>query len=147
MMTNITESLARLQSFAEAYTAAWCNQNAARVAAFYAEDGSLSVNDAPPAVGRAAITAVAQSFMTAFPDMQVWLDELRVEDDHVVYAWTLTGTNTGPGGTGRAVRISGCEVWQLGAGGLIAQSRGSFDAEEYRRQLESDNEVTGSSWT
>jgi steroid delta-isomerase-like uncharacterized protein len=146
MMTNITESLARLQSFAEAYTAAWCSQNAASVAAFYAEDGSLSVNDAPPAVGRAAITAVAQSFMTAFPDMQVWLDELRVEDDHVVYAWTLTGTNTGPGGTGRAVRISGCEVWQLSADGLIAQSRGSFDAEEYRRQLESDNEVTGSSW-
>jgi steroid delta-isomerase-like uncharacterized protein len=146
-MTNTTENLARLQSFAESYTAAWCSQKAALVASFYAEDGSLSVNDAPPAVGRAAITAVAQSFMTTFPDMQVWLDELRVKDDHVVYAWTLTGTNTGPGGTGRAVRISGCEVWQLSADGLIAQSRGSFDAEEYRRQFESDNEVTGSSWT
>jgi hypothetical protein len=24
--------------------------------------------------------------MTAFPDMKVWLDELRVEDEHVIYA-------------------------------------------------------------
>ncbi|HET9530762.1 MAG TPA: nuclear transport factor 2 family protein [Blastocatellia bacterium] len=138
-MTDSGETLARLHSFAEAYTAAWCSQDAARVASFYAEDGSLSVNNASPAVGRAAITEVAQAFMTAFPDMQVFLDELRLEDEGVVYHWTLTGTNTGPGGTGRAVRISGCEVWQMGAGGLIATSRGRFDAEEYRRQLETGN--------
>jgi hypothetical protein len=38
---------------------------------------------------------------------------------------------------GRAVRISGGrEVWQLGADGLNATSRGSFDAEGCRRQLE-----------
>jgi hypothetical protein len=48
---------------------------------------------------------------------------------------TLTGTNTGPGGTGRAVRISGFEVWQIGEGGLIAKSEGHFDEVEYRRQL------------
>jgi steroid delta-isomerase-like uncharacterized protein len=133
---NTAEVSARLQRFAEAYTAAWCSQDAARVASFYAEDGSLSVNGATPAAGRAAITAVAQGFMTAFPDMQVLLDGVRVEDDHAIYHWTLTGTNTGPGGTGRAVRISGCEVWRMGADGLIASSQGRFDAEEYRRQLE-----------
>jgi steroid delta-isomerase-like uncharacterized protein len=138
-MTNSANDLARLQSFAEAYTAAWCSQDAARVASFYAEDGSLSVNDAAPAVGREAITAVAQEFMTAFPDMKVFLDELRMEDNGATYHWTLTGTNTGPGGTGRAVRISGYEVWQIGADGLIARSRGNFDSEDYRRQLEGGN--------
>ena len=50
--------------FAERYTAAWCSQDAASVAAFYSVDGSLSVNDGTPAVGRSAITEVAQSFMT-----------------------------------------------------------------------------------
>ena len=74
--------------------------------------------------------------MTAFPDMQVFLDELRMEDEGAIYQWTLTGTNTGPSGTGRAVRISGYEVWQIGADGLIAKSRGHFDAEDYRRPLE-----------
>ena len=141
-MTNSAEHIARLQSFAEAYTAAWCSQDAVRVASFYAEDGSLSVNGAAPAVGRKAITAVAQGFMFAFPDMQVFMDELRLEDDRAIYHWTLTGTNTGPGGTGRAVRISGHELWQIGAGGLIATSCGNFDAEDYRRQLEASNQGT-----
>ena len=135
-MTNSAEEPARLRSFADAYTAAWCSRDAARVASFYAEDGSLSVNDAPPAVGREAITAVAQGFMTAFPNLRVFLDGLHLEGDRAVYHWTLTGANTGPGGTGREVRISGREVWRIGADGLIAESRGSFDAEDYRRQLE-----------
>jgi steroid delta-isomerase-like uncharacterized protein len=135
-MTNSVMDSARLRSFAGAYTAAWCSQDAARVASFYAEDGSLSVNGAAPAVGREAIAAVAQGFMSAFPDMQVFMDELSLEDDRAIYHWTLTGTNTGPGGTGRAVRIRGYEVWQIGSDGLIARSRGNFDAEDYRRQLE-----------
>ena len=135
-MKNSEENSARWQKFAEAYTGAWCSQDAARVASFYAEDGPLTVNDAAPAIGREAITALAQEFMTAFPDMQVLMDELRLEDKGAVYRWTLTGTNTGPGGTGRAVRISGYEVWRIGADGLIARSRGHFDAEDYRRQLE-----------
>jgi len=130
------EPVQAIRSLAEAYTAAWCRQNAASVASFYAEDGSLSVNDAAPAVGRAAITEVAQGFMTAFPDLQVFLDELRLEGDHTIYHWTLTGTNTGPGGTGHRVRISGFEVWQIGLDGLIAESRGHFDALAYQRQLE-----------
>lgn len=128
-----------VRSFAEAYTAAWCGGEPERVASFFAEDGSLSVNDAPPAKGREAITAIARGFMNDFPDLQVFLDELQPEDGRTTYHWTLTGTNTGPGGTGRAVRISGREVWRFGADELIAESRGSFDAEDYRRQLEASD--------
>jgi steroid delta-isomerase-like uncharacterized protein len=124
-----------IRSLAEAYTAAWCSQNAASVAACYEEDGSLSVNEDAPAVGRKAIAGVAQGFMTDFPDMQVTMDDLRLQEGEAIYHWTLTGTNTGPGGTGRAVRISGFEVWQIGASGLIANSRGRFDSVDYRRQL------------
>jgi predicted ester cyclase len=87
-------------------------------------------------VGRVAIATVAQGFMTAFPDMRVSLDELLFQDERVIYHWTLSGTNTGPDGTGRAVRLSGFEVWQMGADGLIANSRGRFDSADYRRQLE-----------
>jgi ketosteroid isomerase-like protein len=102
-----------MRSFAEAYTAAWCSQDASSVAALFEENGSLKVNEDAPAVGRKAIKAVAQGFMTAFPDMQVFMDDLRLQDDGAIYHWTLTGTNTGPGGTGRAVRISGFEVCRL----------------------------------
>ena len=125
----------QLLDFAEHYTAAWCSQDAASVAAFYSADGSLTVNDSAPAVGR-AITEVAQSFMTAFPDMRVVMDEVLVQGDRAEYHWTLIGTNTGPGGTGHRVRISGFELWQIGADGLIASSQGHFDSSEYLRQLE-----------
>jgi predicted ester cyclase len=125
----------KLREFAVRYTAAWCSQDAASVAAFYSADGSLSVNDSAPAVGRSAITAVAQSFMTAFPDMRVVMDEVLVRDDRAEYRWTLSGTNTGPGGTGHRVRLSGFELWQIGADGLIASSQGHFDISEYQRQL------------
>jgi hypothetical protein len=59
---------AQLRDFAKRYTAAWCSREAASVAAFFAPNGSLSVNGAP-AAGRGAITEVAQGFMTRF---QIW---------------------------------------------------------------------------
>jgi uncharacterized protein (TIGR02246 family) len=125
----------QLRAFAERYTAAWCSQNAASVAEFFAENGSLAINGGPPSVGRLAITAAAQEFMTAFPDMLVTMDAIVIDGPTAVYRWTLTGTNTGPEGTGQPVRISGYEEWTLGGDGLIARSKGHFDEAEYQRQL------------
>ncbi len=124
----------RLNEFGARYTAAWCSQKAASVAAFFSDQGSLKVNDGSPAVGRAAITAVAQGFMTGFPDLVVSMDRVTVDGTQVAYHWTLTGTNTGPGGTGKFVRISGFEQWRFGPDGLIAESKGHFDAADYQRQ-------------
>ena len=75
--------------------------------------------------------------MTAFPDMVVTMDGLSVDGKRAVYRWTLTGRNTGPGGSGRSVRISGYEEWTIGEDGLIARSEGHFDEAEYERQLAS----------
>jgi len=125
-----------LRDLATRYTAAWCGGDPAAVAAFFAEDGSLKVNEADAAVGRDAITEVARGFMTAFPDMVVQMDSLRVTDGAVEYHWTFIGTNTGPEGTGNAVRFSGYEEWTVGEDGLIARSLGHFDEAEYAHQLE-----------
>jgi predicted ester cyclase len=127
---------AQLRDFAARYTAAWCSQDPTSVAGFYSCGGSLTVNNDVPAVGRNAIAEVAQSFMTAFPDMRLIRDELLMQGDRIEYHWTLIGTNTGPGGAGHRVRISGFELWQIGADGLIASSQGHFDRSEYQRQLE-----------
>ena len=124
-----------LRDFATRYTAAWCSQDAARVASFFAENGSLKINNGDPSVGRAAITAAAQEFMTAFPDMIVEMDDVTADAGGAVYRWTLTGTNTGPGGTGKTVRISGYEEWTIGPDGLILKSLGHFDEADYHRQL------------
>jgi predicted ester cyclase len=128
-------TLAELTKFAKRYAEAWCSQNSDNVAAFFAENGSLSVNDEPPAVGRAAITEVARGFMRTFPDMVVTFDKLEPQPNATAFHWTLTGTNTGPGGTGKRVRISGYELWKIDNDGLIGESKGHFDSAEYEGQL------------
>jgi uncharacterized protein (TIGR02246 family) len=149
-----------LDKFATRYAKAWCSQDPEKVAAFFAERGSISINHGPPAVGRAAIAKEAQAFMTTFPDMIVTMDKVAHDEEGTKFHWTLRGTNTGPGGTGKRVRISGYELWKIdnGAGGsratwtgkpervgeqgcesinggLIAESKGHFDSAEYERQL------------
>ena len=126
----------QLTDFATRYAAAWSSQNPAGLASFYAEDGSLTVNAGAPSVGRAAVTATAKAFMTAFPDMLVKLDQVSHDSGRVTFRWIWTGTNTGPGGTGKSVRIKGYEEWTIGANGLIKESKGHYDEAEYQRQLQ-----------
>src|SRR5262245_9968602 len=134
-LNQMEDRIQEIRRIAEAYFAAWSSQDPLQVAAFYQLVVWLSVNDDPPANGREAITDVAKGFMTAFPDMKVVLDDVVLQNADAVCHWTWTGTHTGPGGTGRPVRISGFEVWRIACNGLIASSRGHFDAVEYHRQL------------
>ena len=124
-----------LTEFATRYAAAWSSQTPDELASFYAVDGSLTVNDGDPSVGRAAIAAKAGAFMDAFPDMVVQLDSVSQEGDHATFHWVWTGTNSGPGGTGRSVHIRGYEEWTFDADGLIAKSKGHYDEAEYERQM------------
>jgi uncharacterized protein (TIGR02246 family) len=124
-----------LRDFATRHAAAWSNQDPVTFARFYAENGSLTVNDREPSVGRDAIEATARAFMTGFPDMVVELVDVRQKVSHAVFNWHWTGTNTGPGGTGNAVDLRGYEEWTLGRDGLILESRGHYDDAEYQRQL------------
>jgi hypothetical protein len=127
----------KLTEFGTRYAAAWSSRNPVSLAAFYTENGSLTVNGGAPSVGRPAITETVRGYMTAFPDMVVAMDQMSQDGNHPVFRWTWTGTNTGPGGTGKSVSIRGYEEWTMGADGLIAESKGHFDEADYRRQLQS----------
>jgi len=120
-----------LTEFAKRYAEAWCSQDPENVAAFYAKSGSISVNGRPPV----PIAEVARGFMRDFPDIMVTFDKLENAPTGTEFHWTFTGTNTGPGGTGNRVRISGHELWKIDNDGLIGESKGHFDAAEYERQL------------
>jgi nuclear transport factor 2 (NTF2) superfamily protein len=119
----------RIEELARSYTEAWCSRDPARVAAHYVPGGTIAING-----GEAAgIDEVAQGFITAFPDIEVFMDDLVLRDDGVVeYRWTFTGTSAE---TGRSVRIPGFEEWTIAGDGLIAESLGHFDQDEYDRQL------------
>ena len=119
---------AELDKFAQRYAKAWCSQNPESVAAFFAENASLTVNGGPPTPA----LEVAREFMRAFPDMTVTFDKLEACADRTAFYWTLTGTYAR---TGNHVRISGYELWTIANDGLIAESSGHFDRAEYERQL------------
>jgi uncharacterized protein (TIGR02246 family) len=115
---------------------AWSSQDPEGVASCYEETASLTINNGTPSRGRAELAATAKSYMDAFPDLTVSVDQLLVAGDSAFWVWTLTGTNTAPEGTGRPVRVSGIEVWTIGPTGLIANSIGYYDAATYERQLD-----------
>jgi nuclear transport factor 2 (NTF2) superfamily protein len=119
----------RIEELARSYTEAWCSRDPARVAAHYVPGGTIAVNGGEPA----ATVEVAEGFVAAFPDIEVFMDDLVLRNDGVVeYRWTFTGTSAE---TGKSVRIPGFEEWTIDADGLIAESRGHYDEAEYDRQL------------
>ena len=119
---------AKLEKFAQRYATAWCSHNPDNVAAFFAENALLTVNDGPPAPA----LEVARAFMLDFPNMIVTFDKLEPQDDRTAFHWTLTGTYAA---TGNKVRISGYEDWKIGPDGLIAESKGHYDAQDWDRQV------------
>ncbi len=127
------------QSEAEAlgrkYTQAWCSHDPNAVASFYAADGRIVINDGEPCVGRSAVAEMAQGFFNGFPDLIVRMDSIRTSGTYCVFQWTLEGTNSGPDGTGNRVEVSGWEYWRLTDDGLVADSKGHFNAAEFERQL------------
>lgn len=133
----------KMVSFGEQYTAAWNSKIPEKMASFYAEDGSLSVNNGTPAVGRDQLARTAKSYMEAFPDMKLTMDSLVADGDTYRYHWTFVGTNTGPGGTGNKVNFSGFERWIMNDEGLVQKSIGSYDADDYTSQLNTRAKRTG----
>jgi hypothetical protein len=116
-------------AFAQSYTDAWCSGKPARVVEHYAPRATIVVNGGAPT----PILDVAESFMAAFPDMDLVMGDVAIRDDGVVeYHWTLIGDHSG---TGNHVHISGFEEWTIGNDGLVAASLGTFDPAEYERQL------------
>ena len=122
--------------FGKNYTEAWKSKEPAKMASFYAEYGELTVNNGTPAIGRQQLGETAQSYMEAFPDMVLTMDSLTVNNGNYRYYWTFKGTNIGPGGTGNKVDFSGFEEWTINEQGLVQTSIGTYDAEDYQRQLE-----------
>ena len=125
-----------LKLFARNYAQVWGSNRPEFVAMFFAENGALQVNDADPAKGRDAISKVAQSFMTKFPDILVSFDSLVHNKNGIEFHWTLTGTEDDLEGLANKVKVSGFELWTMSEDNLIKDSKGNFSSEEYKQQLE-----------
>jgi uncharacterized protein (TIGR02246 family) len=127
-----SRAITPVRRFALAYTEAWSSGDPARVAGCFDESGRLTINDGEPCAGREALRSLAADFMNDLPDLVLQMDELRPVGDGYEYHWTLRGTSRESGST---VDISGYEEWVLSPQGLILESRGHMDSEDYQRQI------------
>jgi uncharacterized protein (TIGR02246 family) len=119
------------QTLAAAYTAAWNTGDPAAVAAFFAVDGSITINAGTPWQGRDGVAAMAAGFFADIPDLSLRCDGIRTAGNHVAYLWTFTGTFAA---NGKPLSVSGWEEWQLRTDSLIQTSLGWFDTDDYARQ-------------
>jgi len=126
----------RIRTLAERQTAAWDNHDAITLSNNYSETGWIIINGGTPWAGRAGLVTMASSYMEAFPDLGMTMVDIHIAGDRAVWSWNLTGTNTGPGGTGQAVNFSGYEVWRIDKDCLIAESYGYYDSAAYLQQVE-----------
>jgi uncharacterized protein (TIGR02246 family) len=121
------------EELAQAYTAAWNTGRPQAVAAFFAEEGGIVINRGKLWEGRAGVAEMAAGFFADVPDLALTCDGVRLAGTHMVYLWTFTGTHSG---TGRPLRISGWEEWDLDTGMKVVASRGWFDGAEWDRQTQ-----------
>ena len=124
---------ADIRKMAEAYTAAWCSRSSEQVASFFSEDATSIINAGEPTEGRPAIAEAMGAFFADFPDLALYMDDLRTGGNQAIFLWTLEGTNSE---TGNRVRIGGWQNWRLSEDLLIAHADGGYDAEEYDRQVQ-----------
>ena len=121
-------------SLAARYTQAWNSGDPNNVAGFFAADGAIAINGGEPWQGRKGVAEMAAGFFADVPDLSLTCDGVRACGNHLVYLWTFTGTYAR---TNRPLVVHGWEEWDLDGSGLIARSRGWFNAADYERQIAS----------
>ena len=77
----------QVEQLTRTYASTWCSHDPARVASHYVPGGMIAINGGD-ATG---IAEVAVAFIAAFPDIEVFMDDLvSREDGSVEYRWTFT---------------------------------------------------------
>jgi steroid delta-isomerase-like uncharacterized protein len=129
-------------------------ENKARSRRFFEEvwgKGNLAVIDeltapnfvdhnAPPGLppGLEGFKQFAVMYRSAFPDMQISVDDLIAEGDKVVIRWTARGTNSGSlfgmPATGKAVTITGITI-ERKVDGMTVEGWNSYDQLGMLQQL------------
>ncbi len=75
---------------------------------------------------------------TAFPDMSVTLETLVADEESIAFAYTLTGTQTGPlmgfAPTGKKIKIRGMQISKFKDGKMV-ERWGSSDELGMLQQL------------
>ncbi|WP_423922308.1 ester cyclase [Frigoribacterium sp. 2-23] len=89
--------------------------------------------------GVEGIKAFWSDFFTAFPDVDLAVETLVADDDHVTAVFTISGTHTGPfqghEPTGKSFTVRGIQVGRFDDDGLLVERWGATDEAGLQQQL------------
>jgi steroid delta-isomerase-like uncharacterized protein len=95
----------------------------------------------PDTMQPAEVEAMMAGFLTSFPDLEITIDDVIVENDKVVERYTASGTQTGPFGdlpaSGRAATWTGINIFRIECGRIV-EIWSEVDALARNRQLIGD---------
>ena len=123
----------KVTKIAADYTSAWNSKSPEAVAGFFAEDGEIVINCGDPWSGRSGVRDMAAGFYSDVPDLSLNCDDVRVSNNHVLFLWTFVGHSSA---TRNPLKIHGWEEWDLNEDLMVQSSRGWFDAEAFKQQVE-----------
>jgi steroid delta-isomerase-like uncharacterized protein len=84
----------------------------------------------PLPAGPEGYRLLINGYRTAFPDLQMTVDDIVAEGDKVAVRWTARGNNTGPlmnmPASGKAATVTGISILTI-SGGKVAEQRSNWD--------------------
>jgi steroid delta-isomerase-like uncharacterized protein len=117
----------------------WNAHDAVGVAAFYAEEATVTDAGGETATGREEIAARARQYMDALPNLRFELQSVAADGNRFAMEWRASGTNTGSLAgmppTNRPVVVEGCDVGEFGDDGLIQRETDYWNEASFLRQL------------
>jgi steroid delta-isomerase-like uncharacterized protein len=132
------------ERIASTFAAAVGSHHPAEWAAMFSEDAKYVIPDVPePIQGRDALTALATTYFTAFPDMELEVRRVVHQGRIVVLEGATRGTFTGPmttpegaaPPTGRSFVAPLATIFELTDDGRIAESHEYYDPAFFAAQI------------
>ena len=125
-MTHGTHTDRTLIDIVELGFEGWNERDLEKIGSRVSDDYVFESDAIPhPLRGREALLEFARTYLTAFPDLQLTIDDVFASVDRVVASWEATGTHQGTLNgvppTGRRVRVRGCTISRFQDGRVVRQ--------------------------
>lgn len=128
-----------MASTADRWAAAWNAHDAGGVERWYAPDGHHRMASGNTYAGRAAIRAMVDRTLAAYPDLSFVVRSSFSAEDRFAIEYTMRGTQVSAvgdrPGTGRTVVVDGALLGVLDRSGRVAAAVDYLDHHAVRQQL------------
>lgn len=117
----------------------WNDQNLKTFGDLATADFIRNLNGISVAKNTNEMEAHIEVFLTAFPDLEISVEESEVKGDKIFFLWQATGTNTGVFGevaaTGKKVKINGLSHLYFDDSGMLYREDVYFNELDLLQQL------------